>query len=47
MGSPLSLIIADLVLRDLKERAFEEFGVQILFYFRYVDFIALTQIFRI
>jgi len=33
LGSPLSHIVADLVLRNLEERALEEIGVQIPFYF--------------
>lgn len=41
MGSPLSPIVADLVLRDLEERALENFGVHISFFYRYVDDIAM------
>jgi len=39
MGSPLSPIIADIVLQDLERKALE-FGVEIPFYYRYVDDIA-------
>jgi len=42
MSSPLSPIIADLVLQDLKRRALEIFGVEVPFYFRYVDDIAIA-----
>jgi len=37
MDSPLSLIIADLVMRDLEERALETLGFPLSFYVRYVD----------
>jgi len=42
MGSPLSPIIADLVLQDLERRTLEIFGVEVPFYFRYVDDIAMA-----
>jgi len=42
MGSPLSLIIADLVMRDLEEKALGRLGVRVPFYFRYVDNIAMA-----
>lgn len=42
MGSPLSPIIADLVMRDLEERAIEKLGLALPFYYRYVDDVALT-----
>jgi len=42
MGSPLSPIISDLVLRDLEERALETLGFPPPFYFRYVDDIAMA-----
>jgi len=42
MGSPLSPIIADLVMRDLEERALETLGFPLLFYIRYVDNIVMT-----
>ncbi|XP_018361974.1 PREDICTED: uncharacterized protein LOC108760480 [Trachymyrmex cornetzi] len=37
MGSPLSPIIADLVMEDLENYALERFGTEVPFYFRYVD----------
>jgi len=42
MGSPLSPIIADLVMRDLEERALETLGLLLPFYVRYIDDIAMT-----
>jgi len=42
MGSPLSPIIADLVMRDLEERALEMLGLPLPFYVRYVDDIAMA-----
>jgi len=42
MGSPLSPIISDLVMRDLEERALEKLDFSPSFYFRYVDDIAMT-----
>jgi len=51
MGSPLSPVIADLVLLDLEIVALERFGFEVPFYFRYVDDIATavhrTQIDRL
>jgi len=41
MGSPLSLIVADLVMRDLEARA-EILSFQIMFYFRYIDDIVMA-----
>jgi len=38
MVSPLSPIIADLVLLDLETRALESFGIEVPFYVRYVPF---------
>jgi len=35
--SPLSLIIADIVMQDLENRAMEGMVIEILFYFRYID----------
>jgi len=40
--SPLSPIIADLVLQDLEGRVLEILGIEVPFYFRYVDDIAMT-----
>jgi len=40
LGSPLSPIIADIVLQDLERKALVEFGVEVPFYYRYVDDIA-------
>ena len=37
MGSPLSPIIADLVLQDLEEKALQSLDFPVLFYCRYVD----------
>jgi len=42
MGSPLSPIIANLVLQDLEERALEKINCNIPFYYRYVDDIVLA-----
>jgi len=41
MGSPLSLIIAD-VLQDLEKKALNKINVNILFYYRYVDDVILA-----
>jgi len=41
MGSPLSPIISDLVMRDLEDRALETLNLPISFYVRYVDDIAM------
>jgi len=40
MGSPLSPIIADVVLQDLEKRAMDRLGIEVPFYMRYVDDIA-------
>jgi len=42
MGSPLSPIIANLVLQNLEERALEKIDCNIPYYFRYVDDILLS-----
>jgi len=42
MGSPLSPIIADLVMRDLEEKALATLGCSVPFYSRYVDDIAMA-----
>jgi len=42
MGSPLSPIIANLVLQDLEDKALERINCCIPFYFRYVDDILLS-----
>jgi len=42
MGSPLSPIISDLVMRDLEERSLETLNLPMSFYVRYVDDIAMT-----
>lgn len=42
MGSPLSPIIADLVMQDLEETVFKSMNKKISLYFRYVDDIILT-----
>jgi len=41
MGSPLSPVIADLVLQDLETSALKNLPFNILFYYRYVDDIIL------
>lgn len=43
MGSPLSPIIADIVLQDLEKRALDIIPVYIPFFVRYVDDIALAS----
>jgi len=40
MGSPLSPIIADVVLQDVEKRALGRLGIEVPFYMRYVDDIA-------
>jgi len=40
MDSPLSLIIADLVMQDLERNLLKRFGTEIPFFFRYVNDIA-------
>jgi len=42
MGSPLSPIIAEIVLQDLEMKTFELLNVKIPFYHRYVDDRALA-----
>jgi len=42
MGSPLSLIIADLVMEYIEERALEELKTEVSFYYRYVDDIIMA-----
>jgi len=42
MGSPLSPIIADIVMQDLERVVLETFDFDIPFYYRYVDDIMLT-----
>jgi len=42
MGSPLSPIIANLVMQDLEEKALEKINCNIPFYYRYVDDIVLA-----
>lgn len=42
MGSPLSPIIADIVLQDLESKALQQLKFVPTFYFRYVDDIILT-----
>jgi len=42
MGSPLSPIIADLVMQDLEANALDTLGLEIPFYYKNVDDIALA-----
>jgi len=42
MESPLSPIVADMIMQDLEEIAIGRLSVQLLFYFRYVDDIILV-----
>jgi len=42
MGSPLSPVIADVVLQDLEEKALKKINLNILFYFCYVDDVILV-----
>ncbi|XP_077273242.1 uncharacterized protein LOC143903487 [Temnothorax americanus] len=42
MGSPLSPIIADMVMQDLEETILESIGFNLPFYFRYVDDIIMS-----
>jgi len=42
MGSPLSPIIAEIVLQDLEKKALGLLSIEIPFYHRYVDDIALA-----
>jgi len=39
----LSPIIADLIMEDLKCKALERFGIEVPFYFRYVDDVAIAN----
>lgn len=43
MGSPLSPIIADIVLQDLETKALESIRYTPLLYFRYVDDVVMTS----
>ena len=36
-GSPVSLILADIVMADLEEKCFKMLNYTLIFYFRYVD----------
>jgi len=45
LGSSLSPIIADVVIRDLEKKALERIETHIPFYFRYVDDIAIPSSF--
>jgi len=42
MGSPLSPIIADLVMRDLEENVLNSLNIRPIMYYRYVDDIIRT-----
>lgn len=42
MGSPLSPVIADIVLQDIKVKALSRIPVHISFYVRYVDYIVFA-----
>jgi len=42
MGSPLSPIIADLVMEYIEERALEGLETEVTFYYRYVDDIIMA-----
>jgi len=42
MGSPLSPVIADVVLQDLEEKTLKKINVNISFYHRYVDDVILA-----
>lgn len=42
MGSPLSPILADIVLQDLEENALSQISCHIPFYLRYVDDVAMA-----
>jgi len=44
MGSPLSPVIADIVMQDLEKRVLETFNFDIPFYFRYVDDLVMAEI---
>jgi len=42
MGSPLSSVLANLIIQDLKEKIFSNININILIYYRYVDDILLA-----
>jgi len=42
MGSPLSLIISDLIMRDLEDKVLNSLIIQPIFYYRYEDDIILS-----
>jgi len=42
MGSPLSPVIADVVMRDLETACLNRINFQLTFYFRYVDDIVMA-----
>jgi len=42
MSSPLSPIIADLVMQNIEKRALESLGIEVSFYFRYVNDIIMA-----
>jgi len=42
MGSPLSPIISDLVMRNLEDKVLNSLSIQPIFYYRYVDDIILS-----
>jgi len=44
MDSPLFPIIADLIMEDLKCKALKRFGIEVPFYFRYVDDVAIANL---
>jgi len=44
MGSPLSPIIADVVLRDLEKKELDSINLSLPFYYKYVDDIILTAL---
>jgi len=42
MGSPLSLVVANLVLQSMEMKAFRNLVAPVLFYYRYMDDIAMA-----
>jgi len=42
MGSPLSPIISDLVMRDLKDNVLNSLNIQLISYYQYVDDVILS-----
>jgi len=42
MGSPLSPVIADIVLQDLEEKVLNNINLNLSFYYRYIDDIILA-----